>query len=158
MNRSILKVKGAIVFGTTVLAISCGSGSEEAPDISASEVKKEAREAVSAAAGYAAKQQQEFFARARSAASDADGELARARQELADLPADARAQLEDAMDRVVQARDTLRTEIEKFQRSGADRWETTQERISAALDEMSEARREIAAALTANAEKTDDAS
>lgn len=143
--------------GALALSLGCGGDSEQPRDVSATAVKEDAREAVETAADYAATQRRELAERAQRTVDDVERELSEARRELAELPAESREQLERAIDRAERARETLGNEIDELQRSSANGWQTLQKRVSSALDEMAEARREITAALAGN-EKQADAS
>ena len=129
------------------LALACGGGSDAPPDVSAQDVREEAREALEAAAAYAAAQRDELVERARETVDEAQRETNEARRELADLPQAARDRLAGAIDRVERAGEALGDELEALERTGEQSWETTQQRVSDALDELAEARREVMAAL-----------
>jgi len=142
-------IRTAAFFAAAITGFACGSGSDDGtPEVSTSQVKQEAGDAVDTAMQYAAQKKDELVARANRAASDAEGELERARKDLAALPAESRERLEEAIERAATARDALRSEIEELQAAGAESLATAQERLAAALDEMAEARAEVASALT----------
>jgi len=148
MNQMISRL--AVVSGALALAvgIGCGSESSEPPDVSAADVEKEAREALDVAADYTAEQRQKMMERARLSIDEAKRELTDARSSLTKIREEARGELENAIDRAQRAQDALAAEIAELQQAGADQWATSQKRVSAALVEMEEARREIGAALS----------
>jgi len=134
--------------GLLAFTTACGGNSDEPENVSAADVKKEAREGIEAAADYATAQRKKLTQRAMQSVNDAERELSEARGELAELPNEARDRLEAAIERAQRARNALRAEIEQLKQVGEDRWAIVEKRLSDSLAEMAEARGEIAAALS----------
>lgn len=135
--------------GGSGLWTACGSSSDPGPrDTSAADVKDEAREAVEAAQDYLTFEQRELAHRAERALEGTKEEVMDAKRELAKLPEEARAELEQAIERADEAGEDLGREISDLQQAGADGMAEIEERLEAALDEVAEARREIVDALS----------
>lgn len=140
----------AVVICGAVFLLACGKPEEpprEPSDVSAAEVKEEAREAADAAEDYVATQRRKLAKQAQRAVADVDRQLSEARGKARELPDRARLGLEAAIDHAERAQGRLRAELEELREAGAQHWEETRERVANALDEVSEARREIGAAL-----------
>lgn len=154
MKRSIWVIAASA--GALVLGTGCGNESNQPPpDVSAVEledVKEQTREAAKSAVEYAKNQRAELEERTTEAVGQLDEELTEARNELAELSDDvsdeARARLEGAIDRAERARKALETEMKDLKQAGSEQWKATQERVSDALEEVDEARREITVSLT----------
>jgi DNA anti-recombination protein RmuC len=120
---------------------------DETPDVSAADVREEAREAGEAAGDYMKKELADLERSAATAEREAKQELEQARAKAEDLPEETRQQLDAAIDRTESARDNVSDRLDELKEASKDGWDTTRQRVSDALQELGEARREVAAAL-----------
>src|SRR5262245_19295623 len=118
---------------------------DETPDVSAANVREEAREAGAAAGDYMQKQLADLERSAATAQRETVQEIEQARAQ--ELPEEAREQLDAAINRTETARDAVSDRLDELKDAGQAGWDTTRQRVSDALEELAEARSEIAAAL-----------
>lgn len=145
----------ALRLGGLALAVAAGAilsqgceRSSETPPVSAADVREEAREAGATASAYMQQELANLEARVESATRDAENEIAKAREQAAELPEEARSGLSAAIERTERARDHVGREFAELKRAGDSAWDTTRQRVTDALDELAEARREVTAALS----------
>ena len=120
---------------------------DETPDVSAANVREEAREAGAAAGDYMQKQLADLERSAATAERETVQEIEQARAKAQELPEEAREQLDAAINRTETARDAVSDRLDELKDAGQAGWDTTRQRVSDALEELAEARSEIAAAL-----------
>jgi len=142
-----------------VFALGCDRNAQDSTvsqNTPAPQVKEEANQAVGGAAESVATQRRRLQEQSEEARDDIELELSDARRELAALPSEARGALKAAIYRGESAQKALAREIEDTQRPSAEAWEKTEERLTAARDQAEEARRELAALLAGQEEKTSE--
>jgi hypothetical protein len=139
-------------------SLACDSTSEQEPDSSLSDVRKESAEAVDSMGAFAETQRAEMEARAEHAVDQLANEIGEAQEALAAMPGDVREEtkdsLEAAIERAEEAQKTAAAEIEASQRATQQQWTTAKTRLASAINELSEARREIATALRGETSKS----
>jgi len=129
-----------------LLALGC-ERRDETPDVSAAQVREEAREAGDAASDYMKKQLADLERSVAAAEREAKQEIEQAREKAASLPEETRHELAAAIDRTESARDNVSDRLDELKDAGNAGWDATRQRVSDALEELGEARREVAAAL-----------
>ena len=140
--------RGFSTLAITTLLLACGSNEpDDERDVSASTVREETREAYESAKAYAGERFETLERRAEESLERVDTELDEARSTLSGISDEARSEVQDAIDRAEQARVELASELRSARTAGKERWETSQQRLSAALDEIVEAEREISQAI-----------
>lgn len=139
---------GAVLAAITggLLALGC-ERRDDTPDVSAADVREEAREAGEAASDYMKQQLADLERSVATAEREAKQEIEQAREKAEDLPEETRQQLEVAIDRTERARDNASDRLDDLKDAGSAGWDATRQRVSDALDELAEARHEVAAAL-----------
>jgi DNA anti-recombination protein RmuC len=120
---------------------------DETPDVSAAAVREEAREAGEAAGDYMKKELADLERSVATAEREAKQEIEQARAKAEDLPEETRQKLDAAIDRTESARDNVSDRLDELKDASEAGWDTTRQRVSDALEELGEARREVAAAL-----------
>ncbi len=129
-----------------LLALGC-ERRDETPDVSAAQVREEAREAGEATSDYMKKQLADLERTVAAAEREAKQEIEQAREKAGSLPEETRQQLDAAIDRTESARDNVSDRLDELKDAGNAGWDATRQRVSDALEELGEARREVAAAL-----------
>ena|SRR2546426_12553990 len=129
-----------------LLALGC-ERRDEPRDVAAAPVPEDARGAGEAASDYMKKQLAELEQSVAEAERGAKSEIEQARDKAESLPEATRQQLDAAIARTERASDDVGERLDELKGAGSAAWDTTRERVSAALQELSEARREVAAAL-----------
>lgn len=143
----------ALVAGTTILAIAGCDASEDGPaHLDAAQAVQEAQEAVDTTAQYTETRGRELVDRAQQTIEETREEIATARDKLDTLPDEASEALGAAIARAETARQALDAELDALREAGAERWAAAQDRVSNALTEIAEARREIEAAVADSAD------
>lgn len=129
-----------------LLALGC-ERRDETPDVSAAQVREEAREAGDAASDYMKKQLADLERSVAAAEREAKQEIEQAREKAGSLPEETRQELDAAIDRTESARDNVSDRLDELKDAGNAGWDATRQRVSDALEELAEARHEVAAAL-----------
>ena len=146
---------GATVAGLT-LSLGCDASPppDESETASAAQVKQEAKELMEATKDYGRGQQQILEREARESLDELNAGIQQLQANMDDASNEAKAELQRALDRAERARDSIATEVSDLQDATENRWERAARRMSAAVDEAREARREIGRALAGK--DTDD--
>ena len=129
-----------------LLALGC-ERRDETPDVSAAQVREEAREAGEVASDYMKKQLADLEQSVATAEREAKQEIDQAREKADSLSEQTRQRLDAAIDRTETARDNVNDRLDELKDAGNAGWDATRQRVSDALEELAEARREVAAAL-----------
>jgi len=129
-----------------LLTIGC-ERRDDTPDVSAADVREETREAGATARDYTKQQLAELEDRFTAVERDTAREMDEARERAKDVPEATREQLNAAIEHIETARDNARARLDDLKEAGEAGWETARQRAVDALDELSEARREVVAAL-----------
>lgn len=138
-----------------LFAFACDAPSDSENETTLSKVRAESKDAVSTLATYGAEQRAELEARSNAAldalASDVD-EAQLALERLSDeFEDEARENLEASIARAEALKEAAVAQIEASKQATQEQWGVAQTRLAATLDELDEARREIAEAIAGEA-------
>ncbi|MGH7336719.1 MAG: hypothetical protein ACREI7_04000, partial [Myxococcota bacterium] len=152
-NRLVLSPSTCWIAAAALAAIAGGlltlacERRDETPDVSAADVREEAREAGDAASDYMKQQLDDLERSVTAAEREAKQEIEQARERAEELPDETRQRLDAAIDRTETARDDANDRLDELKDASRASWDMTRQRVAEALEELGEARREIAAAL-----------
>jgi hypothetical protein len=147
ITRHWILAAGALaVLAGALLTIGC-ERRDETPDVSAADVREEAREAGQAAGEYMKRQLADLERSVATADREAKQDIERAREQAEELPEETRRGIDAAIDRTERARDDVSDRLDELKDATHAGWDTTRQRVTDALEELAEARREVAAAL-----------
>jgi chromosome segregation ATPase len=154
MRTHTLPIALSVLLASSGLATGLGcseASSDRKADVTLGDVRQEASEAAGTAASYvdaqAKAQRAALEKQAEKATSELEQQLETARERIAKLPEDARTALQSAIDRAESAQQSAAEELDNAREAGQEQWTTAQKRLSNALAELAEARREVTAAL-----------
>lgn len=142
-----------LLIGATLASLALAPGCDSSPPesetetASAAQVKQEAKDLIEATKDYGRGQQQILEREAQQSLDELNAGIQALQANLDDASDEAKAELEHALDRAQRARETIATEVADLKDASENRWERAARRMSAAMEEAREARREIGDAL-----------
>jgi uncharacterized phage infection (PIP) family protein YhgE len=135
--QPVLKI--SIVFLLAALLAACGRSDQTTGTVTASDVKKESREAAETAAEYSRQQYQAFMQQAKSKLDDIDRRIQQLRDKGELLQGQAQEAARAELQKLQQDRGAIREKMQTLEKSGAEAWKDMQAGVKSAMDRLDQA-------------------
>lgn len=137
----------------TAIALTLGGATlahakeEKKPAGSAANVRQEAAEVIEAISQYVETQREALETRTQKFVDRVNTEVEQAGKQMKEVPAESRAALQRAIHRAEAAKKKADKELADIRDATGEKWESAKKRLTAALEEVEEARQEVSDAL-----------
>jgi spermidine/putrescine-binding protein len=145
MRRIALLIMLTAFLGLAFL-VACGDQKEaktSETEVTAVDVKKEAKEAMETAKTYAFKQKEEYLQQIKAKMKEYDREiqelLAKAESRATDLKEEGKAQFDQSMEALLNKKQTAAEKLNELNSASAEAWEDIKSGMDSALDELTKA-------------------